>query len=73
MDERDWLAEQFEEQRSHLRAVAYRMLGSVHEADSAGGPARRPVEIDGYAGTGLVGGRRAEGDLRLRASRRQDQ
>ena len=35
MDERDWLAEQFEEQRAHLRAVAYRMLGSLTEADDA--------------------------------------
>src|SRR5215207_6288250 len=35
MDERDWLAERFEENRSHLRAVAYRMLGSVSEADDA--------------------------------------
>src|ERR671916_2518467 len=35
MDERDWLAEQFEEHRSHLRAVAYRMLGSASEADDA--------------------------------------
>ena len=33
MDERDWLAERFEAQRSHLRAVAYRMLGSMSEAD----------------------------------------
>src|SRR6185436_8344434 len=30
-----WLAEQFEEHRSHVRAVAYRMLGSVSEADDA--------------------------------------
>jgi len=35
MDERDWLAERFEEHRSHVRAVAYRMLGSVSEADDA--------------------------------------
>src|SRR5215211_864157 len=35
MDERDWLAQQFEEQRPHLRAVAYRMLGSLGEADDA--------------------------------------
>jgi RNA polymerase sigma-70 factor (ECF subfamily) len=34
-DERDWLAERFEEHRSHLRAVAYRMLGSLSEADDA--------------------------------------
>jgi len=35
MDENDWLAERFEEQRTHLRAVAYRMLGSLTEADDA--------------------------------------
>ena len=35
MDEHDWLAEQFEEHRAHLRAVAYRMLGSLSEADDA--------------------------------------
>jgi RNA polymerase sigma factor (sigma-70 family) len=35
MDDNDWLAERFEEQRVHLRAVAYRMLGSLTEADDA--------------------------------------
>jgi RNA polymerase sigma factor (sigma-70 family) len=35
MDERDWLAERFEDHRTHLRAVAYRMLGSLSEADDA--------------------------------------
>ncbi|HEV2419375.1 MAG TPA: sigma-70 family RNA polymerase sigma factor [Terriglobia bacterium] len=35
MEERQWLAEQFEENRHHLRAVAYRMLGSLNEADDA--------------------------------------
>ena len=35
MAERDWLAGRFEEHRSHLRAVAYRMLGSLSEADDA--------------------------------------
>ena len=35
MDEHDWLAERFEENRSHLRAVAYRVLGSASEADDA--------------------------------------
>ena len=35
MDERTWLADRFEEHRSHLRAVAYRMLGSLTEADDA--------------------------------------
>jgi RNA polymerase sigma-70 factor, ECF subfamily len=31
----DWLAEQFEQHRAHLRAVAYRMLGSASDADDA--------------------------------------
>src|SRR4051812_1638215 len=35
MDERDWLAQRFEEHRGHLRAVAYKMLGSLSEADDA--------------------------------------
>jgi RNA polymerase sigma-70 factor (ECF subfamily) len=35
MDEHDFLAEQFEQDRSHLRAVAYRILGSLNEADDA--------------------------------------
>jgi RNA polymerase sigma factor (sigma-70 family) len=35
MDERDWLVEQFEKHRPRLRGVAYRMLGSLSEADDA--------------------------------------
>src|SRR5215212_2969421 len=35
MDEQAWMAERFEEHRSRLRAVAYRMLGSTGEADDA--------------------------------------
>ncbi len=35
MDEREWLAARFEEHRAHLREVAYRMLGSLAEADDA--------------------------------------
>lgn len=35
MTRRDWLAEEFERHRGHLRAVAYRMLGSVSEAEDA--------------------------------------
>jgi RNA polymerase sigma-70 factor (ECF subfamily) len=35
MSDREWLAGQFEQERPHLRAVAYRMLGSASEADDA--------------------------------------
>src|SRR5215471_1197079 len=35
MNDQDWLAERFEQNRGHLRAVAYRMLGSLSEADDA--------------------------------------
>src|SRR5215470_8921520 len=35
MDEHQWLADQFEANRNHLQAVAYRMLGSLSEADDA--------------------------------------
>ena len=34
-NEREWLAERFEENRPHLRAVAYRILGSLSDADDA--------------------------------------
>src|SRR6266508_4241974 len=35
MEQTDWLIERFEASRTHLRAVAYRMLGSYNEADDA--------------------------------------
>jgi RNA polymerase sigma factor (sigma-70 family) len=35
MNDQDWLAERFEANRSHLRGVAFRMLGSLTEADDA--------------------------------------
>ena len=35
MDEREWLTARFEQHRPRLRAVAYRMLGSVSETDDA--------------------------------------
>jgi DNA-directed RNA polymerase specialized sigma24 family protein len=35
MHQQRWLAERFEERRPRLRAVAYRMLGSLSEADDA--------------------------------------
>ena len=42
MDQGGWLAERFEANRSHLRAVAYRMLGSLSEADDAVHESRTP-------------------------------
>lgn len=35
MNDHEWLAARFEENRPHLRSVAYRMLGSLSEADDA--------------------------------------
>jgi RNA polymerase sigma-70 factor (ECF subfamily) len=35
MDQQDWLTERFEENRPRLRGVAYRMLGSLNEAEDA--------------------------------------
>lgn len=35
MDQQEWLAREFEQYRPHLRSVAYRMLGSLSEADDA--------------------------------------
>src|SRR5579863_8219882 len=35
MNDGDWLARQFEEQRPRLRSVAYRMLGSLSESEDA--------------------------------------
>ncbi len=35
MDDTEWLTQRFEEHRGHLRAVAYRMLGSLTDADDA--------------------------------------
>src|SRR6266536_3164987 len=40
MEQHDWLAEQFEAHRTHLRAVAYRMLGSPPEPSGLRADAR---------------------------------
>ena len=56
MDENDWLAERFEEHRAHLRAVAYRMLGSLSEADDAVQEAWLRVSRAGPADVQNMGG-----------------
>ena len=79
MDEHEWLAERFEEHRSHLRAVAYRMLGSVSEADDAVQEAwlrlsrsdSREIENMGGWLTTVVG-RVCLNMLRSRRTRRED-
>lgn len=77
MDE--WLAEKFEENRPHLRAVAYRMLGSLGEADDAVQEAwlrlsRSEAESIGNLGGWLttVVGRVCLDMLRSRKSRREE-
>ncbi|MEU1816404.1 sigma-70 family RNA polymerase sigma factor [Streptomyces roseifaciens] len=79
MDHSDLLTERFEEHRSHLRAVAYRMLGSVSEADDAvqetwlryGRTDTSGVEnLGGWLTT--VAGRVCLNMLRSREARRED-
>jgi RNA polymerase sigma factor (sigma-70 family) len=79
MDERDWLAERFEAHRTRLRAVAYRMLGSLSEADDAvqetwlrlnRSDADEIENLGGWLTT--VVGRVALNMLRSRATRREE-
>ena len=79
MSETDWLTEQFEHHRAHLHAVAYRMLGSVSEADDAvqecwlrlhRSDAGAVSNLGGWLTT--VVGRISLDMLRARASRRED-
>jgi RNA polymerase sigma-70 factor, ECF subfamily len=56
MDEHQWLAAQFEANRTHLRAVAYRMLGSGHEADDAVQEAWLRLSRSGPGGVENMGG-----------------
>ena|SRR5215217_7859058 len=80
MDERDWLAQRFQEHRPRLRAVAYRMLGSTSEADDALQEAwirlsrsNAGEEIDNLqAWLVTVVGRVALNTLRSRKSRREE-
>jgi RNA polymerase sigma factor (sigma-70 family) len=79
MNEHDWLAERFEDNRAHLRAVAYRMLGSLSEADDAvqegwlrlsRSDASRIDNLAGWLTT--VVGRVCLDMLRSRAARREE-
>src|SRR2546421_11698795 len=79
MDEHDWLAERFEENRTHLRAVAYRMLGSLSDADDAVQEAWLRLSRSGASGVENLGGwlttvvaRVSLDMLRSRQSRREE-
>jgi len=56
VDEGEWLAERFQENRIHLRAVAYRMLGSLSEADDAVQEAWLRLSRSGPSGVENLGG-----------------
>lgn len=79
MDDREWLAQRFEENRAHLRAVAYRMLGSTGEADDAVQEAWLRLSRSGAGGIEnlrgwltTVVGRVCLNMLRSRRSRREE-
>ena len=79
MDEQVWLATRFEEYRGHLRAVAYRMLGSLAEADDAVQEAWLRLHRTGESAIDNLGGwlttvvgRVCLDMLRTRASRREE-
>src|ERR687898_993546 len=79
MDEHDdWLAQRFEEHRSQLSAVAYRMLGSISEADDALQVSWLGLSRSGTSGIENLGGwmttivaRVCLNMLRSRSSRRE--
>lgn len=79
MDEQEWLAERFENHRNHLRGVAYRMLGSLSEAEDAVQEAWLRLSRNGTSGVENLGGwlttivaRTCLDVLRSRKSRREE-
>src|SRR6058998_3587736 len=79
MGEGDWLAERFEEHRAHLRAVAYRMIGSLGEADDAVQESWLRLSRADTSGVEILGGwlttvvaRVCLNMLRARTSRREE-
>src|SRR6266702_2471200 len=79
MDEHDWLAERFKEHRTHMRSVAYRILGSPSEADDAVQEAWVRLSCSGASGVENLGGwlttvvsRVCLDMLRSRRSRREE-
>jgi RNA polymerase sigma-70 factor (ECF subfamily) len=79
MNEHEWLAQRFEAHRSHLRAVAYRMLGSRSAADDAVQESWLHLSRSGTSGVENLGGwlttvvaRVCLDMLRSRTSRRED-
>ena len=79
MNEADYLADRFEEHRTHLRAVAYRMLGSLSEVDDAVQEAWLRLSRTDATGIGNLGGwltmvvaRVCLDMLRSRQSRREE-
>jgi RNA polymerase sigma factor (sigma-70 family) len=79
MDEHDWLAQQFEIHRTRMRSVAYRMLGSLSEADDAVQEAWLHLSRSDTSGIQNLGGwlttvvaRICLDMLRSRASRREE-
>src|SRR6202162_3932825 len=79
MDEHEWLAERFEAERPHLQAVAYRVLGSLSEADDAVQEPWLHLSRSGTSGVENLGGwlttvvaRVCLDMLRSRESRREE-
>jgi RNA polymerase sigma-70 factor, ECF subfamily len=79
VDETGWLAQQFENHRVHLRGVAYRMLGSLSDAEDAVQEAWLRLERSGSSGVDNLGGwlttvvaRVSLDMLRSRKSRREE-